>query len=162
MKTMGIARLSLAVLLAATLVGCASSPRRDGPGAGTATGAASGAVVGGALGNVLSADGRRSENTAIGAAVGATLGGGIGYAMDRQRADTHRQLDAERTRTEAELEQLRREIRALERERARQRVRDTAVEARHRSSQRRRARDEHEPLRVVVTPSGETRVAARR
>jgi len=102
-------------LVAATVVALAAcAPGQSGqpgqPGRGTGVGAATGAVVGGVLGNVVSAEGRRAENTAIGAAVGAALGGGAGYAMDRQRQDFERELAAERSRDDVQIEQLRRDV----------------------------------------------------
>jgi outer membrane protein OmpA-like peptidoglycan-associated protein len=103
------ARRSLLAVTVLAVAACAQGQPGQ-PGRGTGVGAATGAVVGGVLGNVLSAEGRRSENTAIGAAIGAALGGGAGYAMDRQRQELERELAAERSRNDVQIEQLRRDV----------------------------------------------------
>ncbi len=149
-KPVTLAMVGAVAMLA--LAGCAPTYQQQPASAGTATGAVTGAVVGGVLGNVLSADGRRTENTAIGAALGATLGGGVGYALDHQQQSRDAALAAERARSEAEADQLRREVELLRRQRDLQRR--TAVPTAAAGT------PDPDPLRVVITPRDDARLAS--
>jgi outer membrane protein OmpA-like peptidoglycan-associated protein len=88
---MKIARISLSVLLALTMLFTSCNASRTAKGG--AIGAGSGAVIGGVIGN-------RAGNTAAGAIIGAAVGGmagaAIGRYMDKQAEELQRDLKGAR------------------------------------------------------------------
>ena len=95
----------VSIILALTLIGCATPQTKTGKGA--AYGAAGGAVAGAVLGQAI---GRDTESTLIGAAagaaVGAAAGAGVGHMMDQQEAEMREALaesEAAAVKREGEL-----------------------------------------------------------
>jgi len=98
----------LAAVMVLAVVGCEGEPlstREKGTLVGTGLGAATGAIVGAAVGHPLAR-----------ASIGGVLGGGTGFLAGNalQNEESHqRQLDAEISAQQREIERQRREIQEL-------------------------------------------------
>lgn len=104
-----IRKVSIGVVTVAVLLaGCASTP--DDPNRHTkekaATGAAIGAIAGAIIGHGQDRSGGALRGALIGAAAGGALGAGVGVYMDKQQAEFERELAAERSAHQIEVERL--------------------------------------------------------
>lgn len=103
-------RLTLYSLIAAlALAGCAATPPDGSEPDRSRT--VSGAVIGGIIGGILanSTGNRSTGRTAAGVIGGAVVGGAIGNAMDKKE-ERIRQISAESTAKEMEVERLREDL----------------------------------------------------
>lgn len=102
--------LSLVLIVAVSISGCASNTTHQKTKQGAGVGALIGAVSGAIIGYQADHSGGALRGALIGGAAGGALGAGAGAYMDKQQTEFEQQLADERARSQIEIERQQNEI----------------------------------------------------
>ena len=103
-------KLSVALCLVVSLVGCATNTTHENTKKGAGIGALVGAVSGAIIGYQNDHSGGALRGALIGGAAGGALGAGAGAYMDKQQTEFEQQLASERAQNQIEIERQQNEI----------------------------------------------------
>ena len=103
-------KLSVALCLVVSLVGCATNTTHENTKKGAGIGVLVGAVSGAIIGYQNDHSGGALRGALIGGAAGGALGAGAGAYMDKQQTEFEQQLASERAQNQIEIERQQNEI----------------------------------------------------